>query len=61
MAIEELSELNIAELFDYAFKLIAMIRLGKARAEDIDTLWEILTNIQYEVTRRCRQIEALMN
>ena len=61
MPIEKLNELNMKLLFDEAFRLIMLIRLGRARAEDIDALWEILTNIQYEVTRRGRRVKVLMN
>ena len=61
MPIEKLNELNMKLLFDEAFRLIMLIRLGRARAEDIDALWEILTNIQYEVTRRGRRVRVLMN
>ena len=61
MAIEELNELNMEKLFNDAFRLIILIRFGRARTEDIDVLWEILTNIQYEVARRYRRIETLMN
>ena len=61
MVIEELNELDVEELLNETLRLVMLIRLGRARTEDVDALWEILTNIQYEVTRRYRRIETLMN
>ena len=61
MVIEELSEINVRWLFNETFRLVMLIRLGRARTEDIDALWEILINIQYEVTRRGRRVRVLMN
>ena len=53
MALEELSEASVVELFNRAFRLVAVIRLGRASARDIDELWEVLTNLHYEATEKC--------
>ena len=60
MALEGLS-VGVAELFNRAFRLVAMIRLGKASARDIDELLEVLVNLHYEVIERGRRVDALMN
>ena len=39
IALEELSEASVVELFNRTFRLVAMIRLGRASARDIDELW----------------------
>ena len=61
MVIEELNELDVEELLNETLRLVMLIRLGRARTEDVDTLWEILINIQYEVTRRGKRVRVLMN
>ena len=61
MVIEELSWLNVGELLNEALRLVMLIRLGRARTEDVDALWEILTNIQYEITRKGKCVKVLMN
>ena len=61
MAIGELNDLDMEELFSEALRLVMLIRLGRAGTEDVDALWEILINIQYEVTRRGKRVRVLMN
>ena len=61
MVIEELNELDVEELLNEVLRLVMLIRLGRARTEDIDALWEILINIQYEITKKDKHMETLLS